>query len=394
MKLRVLVVDDSVVIRRIVRESLESDPGIEVVGVAANGRIALAMVEQHSPDAITLDLEMPEMDGLQTLRALRARGVQTPVVMFSTLTERGALSTLDALAAGADDYVTKPSNVGNLQEAMRRIREELVPKLRALCARNSVPIAAPLGSPASLQRIAPQALRRFADAVSPRPETPAPLRSAQPGPAGPIEIVAIGTSTGGPNALAEVLPRIPADFPVPIVIVQHMPPTFTRFLAERLTATSEIAVREGKSGELVDPGNAWVAPGDFHMNVRRELGVVRLGIHQAPPENSCRPSVDVLFRSVAEVYGKNVLAVVMTGMGQDGLRGCEFIKEAGGQVVVQDEATSVVWGMPGFVARAGLADSVLPVTAIADDIIRKVNSGRPVLQQGTPVSRQPFQRAT
>ena len=173
--------------------------------------------------------------------------------------------------------------------------------------------------------------------------------------------MAIGTSTGGPNALAEVIPQLPADFPVPIVIVQHMPPTFTRFLAERLTAASSLVVQEGLSGALLEPGHVWIAPGNFHMDLRRDESVVRLGIFQAAPENSCRPSVDVLFRSVAEVFGQNALAVVMTGMGQDGLRGCELIKEAHGQVIVQDEASSVVWGMPGYVAKAGLADSVLPV---------------------------------
>jgi two-component system chemotaxis response regulator CheB len=162
------------------------------------------------------------------------------------------------------------------------------------------------------------------------------------------------------------------------VIVQHMPPTFTRFLAERLTASSSLVVREGIAAARLEPGQAWIAPGDFHMELRREESAVRLGIFQAQPENSCRPSVDVLFRSVAQVFRHNTLAVVMTGMGQDGLRGCEHIKEARGQVIVQDEASSVVWGMPGFVAKAGLADRVLPLAEIADEIVRRVNRGRRV----------------
>jgi len=376
MKYRVLIVDDSVVMRRIVRQSLESDPEIEVAGVAANGKIALAMVGQYTLDAITLDIEMPEMDGLETLRELRARGVRTPVIMFSTLTERGALATLDALAAGADDYVAKPANVGSVQDSMARIRLEVVPKIKALCWRSKgyrwpvapqpPPLAGALGSPM----------------VPTRAAVLSPALLAQPR----IDIVAIGTSTGGPNALAEVIPHIPADFPVPIVIVQHMPPTFTRFLAERLTASSPLVVREGASGTRLEPGQAWIAPGDFHMNIRREEGAIRLAIFQAPPENSCRPSVDVLFRSVAEIYRENALTVVMTGMGQDGLRGCEHVKVAHGQVIVQDEATSVVWGMPGFVAKAGLADCILPLPEIADEIVRRVNRGRRALPHGAPAS--------
>ena len=362
MKYRVLIVDDSVVMRRIVRQSLEGDSEIEVAGVAANGNIALAMVEQNTLDAITLDIEMPEMDGLQTLRELRARGVRTPVIMFSTLTERGALATLDALAAGADDYVAKPSNVGNVQESMLRIRLELIPKIKALCWKikpNRTP--PPVTIPSA--RVAPASASPAVVAI-PRP--PAVHR---------IDVVAIGTSTGGPNALAEVIAKLPSDFPVPIVIVQHMPPTFTRFLADRLTAGSSLLVREAIPSGVLQPGQVWIAPGDFHMSLYRQESSVNIRTFQAPPENSCRPSVDVLFRSVAEVFAHNTLAVVMTGMGQDGLRGCEHIKEAGGQIIVQDEATSIVWGMPGYVAKAGLADSVLPLCDIAGDIVRRVNRG-------------------
>jgi two-component system chemotaxis response regulator CheB len=324
------------------------------------------MVEQNTLDAITLDIEMPEMDGLQTLRALRARGVRTPVIMFSTLTERGALATLDALAAGADDYAAKPSNVGNVQESMLRISQEVIPKIKALCWKNN-----------GHRPIASQPVHRIS-AVVPSAGAPAQTAVASITPSGEqrIDVVAIGTSTGGPNALAEVLPRLPADFPVPIVIVQHMPPTFTRFLAERLTASSSLVVREAVPAAQLEPGHAWIAPGDFHMNLYRADASVRLRVFQARAENSCRPSVDVLFRSVAEVFGHNVLAVVMTGMGQDGLRGCEYIHEAGGQIVVQDEASSVVWGMPGFVAKAGLANRVLPLAAIGDEIVRRVNRGR------------------
>ncbi|HCF30265.1 MAG TPA: chemotaxis response regulator protein-glutamate methylesterase, partial [Cyanobacteria bacterium UBA11049] len=187
-----------------------------------------------------------------------------------------------------------------------------------------------------------------------------------------VDIVAIGVSTGGPNALAALLSELPAEFPVPIAIVQHMPPMFTKLLAERLASKCEIRVDEAFAGALLEPGRAWIAPGNFHAIVERDGQVVRIGINQEPPENSCRPSVDVLFRSIAQVYGAKALAVVLTGMGQDGLRGCECIREVGGQILVQDRASSVVWGMPGFVANAGLADRVISLDQMAGEIISRV----------------------
>jgi len=189
---------------------------------------------------------------------------------------------------------------------------------------------------------------------------------------GPVQVLAVGASTGGPNALADLFRGFPAKLPVPIVIVQHMPPMFTRLLAERLSAQFPIRVKEGSSGAVLQPGHAWIAPGDHHMCVVRDGLQVRLLVHKDPPENSCRPAVDVLLRSVVQTFGRATLAVILSGMGQDGLRGCEAVREAGGQVLVQDEATSVVWGMPGSVARAGLADRVLPISLIADEISRRI----------------------
>lgn len=356
-KIRVLVVDDAVVVRRLVAEALSVDPDIEVVGTAANGKIGLAKVTQVNPDIITLDVEMPEMNGLQMLAEIRKTHPRLPIIMFSTLTERGAMTTLDALAAGASDYVTKPANVGSINAGLQRVRDELIPKIKALCGRNHSP---PASQPTSVRRPAGVATTLSAADV----RFPFAIQR-------PIEILAIGVSTGGPNALAELIPILPATFPVPVVIVQHMPPIFTRLLAERLNAKSALRVREAAPEEPLKQGDVWIAPGDFHMAVRKQASGTCLNLTQAPPENSCRPAVDVLFRAVAQTYGGGVLAVVLTGMGQDGLRGCEAIKEAGGNVIVQDEASSVVWGMPGFVARAGLADAILPLSEIGPEIIRR-----------------------
>jgi two-component system chemotaxis response regulator CheB len=293
---------------------------------------------------------MPVMNGLETLTALRKLYPKLPVIMFSTLTEHGAAATLDALSLGASDYATKPSNTGSPALAIERIRAELIPKIKALCGIAPLKVMPPPGSRPTL---------KVREKFKPR-----------------IEIVAIGTSTGGPNALAEVLPRIPNDFPVPIVVVQHMPPIFTRLLAERLAGRSAIPVEEGSPGAVLSPGHAWIAPGNFHMKVTRTGLTSRLNLNQGPPENSCRPAVDVLFRSVAAAYGANVLGVVMTGMGSDGVLGAQDICDAGGNVIIQDENSSVVWGMPGLVHASGLDDAAYPLDQLAPEITRRVLQSR------------------
>jgi two-component system chemotaxis response regulator CheB len=364
-KIRVLVVDDAAVFRRSVAEELSRDPALEVVGTAANGRIALDRMAQLSPDIVILDVEMPEMDGLATLTELRKTYPRLPVIMFSALTERGAAATLDALSRGASDYFTKPATAGGLEASLEVIRKQLIPKIKVLCGDEVGRTESKMGSGSASTLSTPGI--RSADGQTRRDARAKP---------GTIEVLAIGTSTGGPNALAEVLGRLPADFSVPIVIVQHMPPMFTRLLAERLSTQFPIRVHEGNSGSLLQPGHAWIAPGDFHMIVERDGAGVRTLVHQAPPENSCRPAVDVLLRSVAKTFGPNSLTVILTGMGQDGLRGCEAVRDAGGQILAQDEVTSVVWGMPGHVARAGLADRVLPLSLIADEILRRVEQNK------------------
>lgn len=345
--IRVLIVDDSVVVRKVLGDVLAADPDIEVVGTAASGYLAVAKIPQLNPDLITLDIEMPGMDGLQTLKQIRRLYPKLPVIMFSTLTERGATATLEALSLGASDYATKPSNSDSSMGAREHVRLELIPKIKTLAGVRTAHPAHFLAKPPLV-----------------------PSRSAHKD----IDIVAIGASTGGPNALAEVLPCLPAGFPLPVVIVQHMPPLFTRLLAERLDALSPLKVREGLAGGKLEPGQAWIAPGGFHMTLDRKGRDVVLALNEDPPENSCRPAVDVLFRSVAEVYGPHVLGVVLTGMGADGLRGSQRIREAGGEVFAQDEATAVVWGMPGAVVAAGQADHIYPLDKIGEEVVRRVNS--------------------
>jgi len=352
-RIRVLVVDDSVVIRSLVTHALSEEPTIEVVGVAANGAIALERIAQLNPDVITLDIEMPEMDGLALLRRIGRWEVRPRVVMFSTLTDRGAAMTLEALALGADDYVTKAANVGSLDRSMDALRRELVPKIKQFFV---LPGETSLAMP-------PAAAPKLT--VAP----PVPVRRA-----GQPSVLAIGVSTGGPNALAVIVPQFPADFPLPILIVQHMPPLFTRFLAERLQTVTKLKVREATDGVPLAGGAVWIAPGDYHVRVCNHGAGTVVRLDQSPPENSCRPSVDVLFRSVAETFGGAAICAVLTGMGQDGLRGAGMLKANGAYVIAQDEATSVVWGMPGAVAGAGLANSVLPLDAVVPEILRQVGN--------------------
>lgn len=370
-RIRVMVCDDSVVIRRLVSDVLSGDPEIEVVGTAVNGKNALDKIPSLKPDILTLDVEMPIMDGLQTLVEVRKIYKKLPVIMFSTLTERGAGATLDALERGASDYVTKPANVGSVSESMEAVRSQLIPKIKSLTGRAPKPPR--LARPAFATHGAPGA----------------PGQPGQPSAAGPlppktpqarVDIVCIGVSTGGPDALTTVVSALPANFPVPIVVTQHMPPVFTQLFAQRLNAKSKLTVSEAKHGDAVAAGKILIAPGDYHMRVVQKGNGPVVQMDQGPQENYCRPAVDPMFRSVAEVYGNRALAVIMTGMGGDGARGAEQIIRAGGSLLVQDEATSVVWGMPGAAVAAGLPCDVLPLEKIADALVaRTATASRPAM---------------
>lgn len=357
--IRILIVDDSVLIRGALVRELSRDPELRVVGVAENGRIALDRVKNVSPDIILLDIGMPEMDGLEFLDVLRGQGHRIPVLVLSSLTQRGTLVTIEALSAGASDYVAKPSRVTDSPSTLEALIETLVAKIKLLAQARAEPPRSPTPS-ASEER---GKRRRKSHELPPRRR---------------VDIVAIGVSTGGPSALAEVIPVLPAELPVPVVVVQHMPPRFTAQLARSLGGRSAIRVVEGASGDEVVPGCVFIAPGDRHMVVHRTpADRIELVTHRGPRVNSCRPAVDVLFESVASVYGRNVLAVVLTGMGFDGLNGSRRVVDEGGEVIAQDEASSVVWSMPRAVSEAGLAREVVPLSAVADMILRRVAFARP-----------------
>jgi two-component system chemotaxis response regulator CheB len=351
-RIRVLLIDDSVTVRQLLMDALSADPEIHVVGTAPNGALGMTLLPRLLPDVIVLDIDMPVMDGLEFLRRVRPEWPRLPILVFSTYTTHGAATTLQALWNGASDYIAKPT-APDFEAAVLQARRDLLPRIKALAhraedrAEASAP-AAPAGRTAG------------------RPE-------ARPRPVPRASVVAIGTSTGGPRALADVLAGLPADFPVPVLVVQHMPPLFTRHLADGLLSQCDLPVREAEHGVTLEPGTVWIAPGDHHMTVGRDGPLLRLRLDQGPSENACRPSVNPLFRSVADVFGHGSLGVVLTGMGQDGLEGCSRIRAAQGQIIVQDEPSSVVWGMPGVVARAGLADKVLPLTHIAAEILARVH---------------------
>jgi two-component system chemotaxis response regulator CheB len=350
--IRILIVDDSAVMRSLLRTVVSADASLEVVGTAANGEAALSAIKTVHPDLVLLDVEMPVMDGLITLKKMHERGHRIPVIMCSSLTHRGAKVTIEALACGASDYVAKPAGQSSREAAMQALAQDLIPKIHALTS------LIPPTWPTTARTFLPPAV--------------APLTRTQQFLSIPTVLV-IGVSTGGPAALNILLPGLPADFPLPVLLVQHMPELFTRLLAERLNGRCPLQVREGAEGEPVRTGVIYIARGNWHMEVlagARSGMPVTLRLNQDQPENHCRPAVDVLFRSAAAVYGAGVLAVVLTGMGSDGMLGARIIREHGGSVLAQDQDSSTVWGMPGAVTTAGLAHKVLPLKAIAPEILR------------------------
>ena len=350
---KVMLVDDSAIVRGLVARILAEDPAITVAAQASNGEQAIAALARTPVDVVVLDIEMPVMDGLTALPGILKAVPGVKVIMLSSLTQRGATVTFQALRAGAADYIPKPS-AGAEMSGAGGFKRELVDKIKSLAARKLRPAAAAL--PAS------------------RPAAAPPPRPASIPPSGPVEVVTIGSSTGGPQALFDIFAKLRGVKPrVPILITQHMPPTFTGILAEHIAQTSSLVSAEGKDGEKIVAGRVYVAPGGKHMLAERKGAELVIKLSDAPPENFCKPAVDPMFRSVSSLWGNRAVAVVLTGMGSDGGKGGRVVAEAGGQLYAQDEATSVVYGMPAAAAQTGLCKAILPLGEIGD-LIRKLVS--------------------
>ncbi|HEX4022449.1 MAG TPA: chemotaxis-specific protein-glutamate methyltransferase CheB [Acidobacteriaceae bacterium] len=359
--IRVLAIDDSSTMRHMYQQILATCPDIALIGVAGDGPSGIEMVQNLNPDLVVLDIDMPQMDGLTVLTRLRERQPRLPVVMCSTLTQRGAAITLEALFRGAADYVAKPHFSTTPQAALEGFREPLVERIRALGSRVCW---GPASEPANFS------MRQTG------------MTSSQV----PVGVVVMGASTGGPQALEQVLCALPADFPVPVLVVQHIPPLFLPLLAERLHQRCRLQVQESVDGMPLQPGFIWLARGDWHLriaSVAAAPGRNLAGSTTAPfmqrlaqdaPIHYCRPAVDALFQSAADIYGAASLGVVLTGMGTDATEGARAIRNAGGTVLAQDAATSTIWGMPGSVVRAGLAHAVLPLDQIAGELLRRVGA--------------------
>ncbi len=353
--IRALVVDDSALYRKFVRSVLEAIPEVEVVGTASNGRIGLEKIDSLKPDLITLDLEMPELDGIGMLREMSARSIKIPTIMISSLTAEGAKSTNTALQLGAFDFVLKP--IGKSPEESRiQLQSDLTPKIRACVSqRKRKPFSVPASRPVQTTK---NAVRKMTDRIGTIRRKP--------------KVLGIGVSTGGPVALTQLMPHLPANFPCPILIVQHMPPMFTKSLAKDLNRISKLEVQEATDGMVALPGQALIAPGGKQMRVSDEDGKPTIHITDDSPERNCRPSVDYLFRSIAQHYGDQAVAAILTGMGDDGTEGCKLMKKAGAAILAQDEESCVVYGMPRSVFEAGLTDRVASLSEMSECLQRAV----------------------
>lgn len=356
LKTKVLVVDDSPIFRNYWKKLMAGQADIEIVGHGENGQVAIDKSKTLQPDVIIIDLEMPVMDGLTAIPLLKKERPEVKILVASSLTTAGSTRAVEALTRGAADYLAKPQGM-DPTASIEIVRSELLQKIRAL---------APKKTPVQKSNVVPIA--------SARPT----VTSA----AGAIFAIAIGSSTGGPNALEVTLRSIPAFITQPIFITQHMPKFFITALAQRLTKETGRPCVEPSNGEIVRDGHIYLAPGDVHMILKKNGAQVEVELSDTPPENYCRPAVDPMFRSLARVYGKSLLAVVLTGMGEDGLKGAGDIVKAGGQLIAQDEATSVVWGMPGAVTKAGLASKTLPLDQIGNWVWDRARAKSELLGHG------------
>ncbi|MBL8831878.1 MAG: chemotaxis response regulator protein-glutamate methylesterase [Rhodospirillales bacterium] len=377
-----MVVDDSAVIRGLITRALEADPGVQVVATVGNGQLAIGQLGRSDVDVIVLDIEMPVMDGLTALPKLLEAAPDVKIIMASTLTQRNAQVSIEAMQKGAADYIPKPTSTGEIHGSAE-FKRDLTEKVKALgrARRDKRDRNRAAGLPDAKPQ--PTAATRAATAAA---ASAAPARTSLLSPTAPIvlrpasrtmpQIIAIGSSTGGPQALFSLLSALPATLRLPICITQHMPATFTTILAEHITRTAKRPCAEGVDGQALEAGRIYLAPGDNHMKIETQGTQKVIRLTKEPPENFCRPAVDPMFRSLAAAYGAAVLGVVLTGMGSDGTKGGKVLVEAGGTVIAQDEATSVVWGMPGAAANAGICSAVLPLDKLPAEIA-KLAGGRP-----------------
>lgn len=357
-QLQAIIIDDAATYRKILNMVLEDIDGVEAVGEFPNGRAGLIGIQQLQPDLVLLDVEMPEMNGLEVLEVVRRDFPEVGVIMVSGIDKRQAEITVKALQLGAIDFVPKPSEK-SIEENVETLKRKITPLIHVFSTKKNLE---------KIKKITEKMYDGKNKEVPAKPSTPRELREDIRVLPYRVDLVAIGTSTGGPYALGELIPYLPADFPVPIVIVQHMPPNFTASLANSLSKKSNVGVKEAQEGDVLEPGKVYIAPGGHHMVIKRE-GTAKekivLSLDDSPPQHGCRPSVDVLFKSIAESYPGNVLSVVMTGMGSDGTEGVRAMKKKNCYCLIQDEASCVVYGMPKVVYENKLADEVIPLSNLA-----------------------------
>ena len=380
-QIRILVVDDTVVYRKIVSDIIAEQPDMEVVGIAANGRIALQKIQQLHPDLLTLDLEMPEIDGLGVLTELKKQTNPPGAIMLSAFTDAHATATINALELGAFDFVLKPSG-SSLQQSKDALTNDLCSRIRMFARtrklRNinkNIAGNTKSGSPYTTATLTENTYNEATQST--QSTQPAISKMVFNAPPANIEIIGLGISTGGPQSLTKMMPSLPGNLPVPLLIVQHMPPMFTKSLADDLDKKCAVSVCEAADGQPVESACVYIAPGGKQMKIVKDNNQTIIKITDDPPENSCKPSVDYLFRSISLLYGAHTLGIVMTGMGNDGTLGCRLLKRKGARIILQDKDSCVVYGMPRQPAEEGLADIIAPLDKIADEIT-KLTSGKVV----------------
>lgn len=372
-KVNVLVVDDSAFMRKVVSDIVESEAGLKVVDTARNGKKAIEKIQELNPDVVTLDIEMPELDGLSTLKRLKSMGIKIPIIMLSSFTTEGSKATLEALELGAVDFVAKPS--GPISLDIHNVKDELVEKIKAASnAKVELKDTVTKKSEKDMPEGKDISRAEKDERKNQKKPTPKLVKAEKKG------IVAIGSSTGGPRALHEIIPKLPADYPACLIVVQHMPAGFTNLMSERLASLSQLRVKEAEDGEKLEAGKVLIAPGGYHLTLEShgpassidDIDFIRVKLDESPPIKGLRPSVDVTLEYISQFKSINKMAVILTGMGSDGAKGVRMIKDSGGQIIVEDESSCVVFGMPRAALKTGVVDKTVALSSMASEIIDRV----------------------